>query len=318
VKLDISSALLSRRTLLADSGAALAAKETPGTDLATRRVVARQAAPTLDEAAFVIQFIHFEKLFAPYGVVLDEEQLAGLYSLEVETYREVRNQFDVRSRQAAQALLADTDFAVRVDQLPFSPGATIVGLGDSITDDLQSWLEILRHLLALRRPEDQIRVVNAGISGETTTDVLRRRYIPIISMQPTWIICMLGTNDAFRIGRESTKTAVSLNETAKNLDELRHIAATESNTNWVWMTPPTCDEALFTATPYAGPLETSVSNDDVVAIADIVQRQPEPVVDLVPLFGRPPASGFMLTDGIHPSLTGQQVIARALVEQLTE
>ncbi len=210
------------------------------------------------------------------------------------------------------------EFAVRVDQLPFSPVDTIVGLGDSITDDLQSWLEILRHLLALRRPGDQIQVINAGLSGDTTTDVLRRRYVPIILMQPTWIICMLGTNDAFRFGREPTKTAVSLDETAMNLKELRHIAATESTANWAWMTPPTSDEALFAATPFAGPLETSVSNDDVVAIAGVVQGQPEPVVDLVTLFGWPPASELMLTDGIHPSLAGQQVIARALVERLTD
>jgi lysophospholipase L1-like esterase len=318
VKLDFGTALKSRRTLLAGSGAALATKGIPGTGLAPRRVLARQATPTPDEVAYIIQFIHFEKLFAPYGVVLNEEQLAGLYSLDVETCRDVRNQFAVNARQAAEELLADPDFAVRVDQLPFSSGGTIVGVGDSITDDLQSWLEILRHLLALRRPDDQIQVINAGLSGDTTTDVLRRRYIPIILTQPTWIICMLGTNDAFRFGREPTKTAVSLDETAKNLDELRHIAATESTANWVWMTPPTCDEALFAATPYAGPLETSVSNDDVVAIADVVQRQPEPVVDLVTLFGRPPASELMLTDGIHPSLAGQRVIAQALVERLTE
>jgi acyl-CoA thioesterase I len=318
VKRDISPVSLARRTLLAGSGAALAAKGISDTGIAPRRVLAGQATPTPDEAAFFIQFIHFEKLFAPYGVVLDEEQLAGLYSLDVQIYRDVRNQFDENARQAAEELLADPDFAVRVDQLPFSPGDTIVGLGDSITDDLQSWLEILRHLLALRRPGDQIQVINAGLSGDTTTDVLRRRYVPIILMQPTWIICMLGTNDAFRFGREPTKTAVSLNETAKNLEELRHIAATESTANWAWMTPPTCHEALFAATPFAAPLETSVSNDDVVAIADVVQRQPEPVVDLVTLFGRPRASELMLTDGIHPSLAGQQVIARALVERLTE
>jgi acyl-CoA thioesterase I len=313
---------LSRRGVLAGSGAALAVAGFSAAGLSPRLALARQgtpaATPTPEFAAFFVQFIHFDKFFASFGTTLDEETLAGLYGLDVQTYRDLLAGFETASRQAAEELLEDADFAARVDQLPFAPGDTIVGLGDSITDDLQSWAVIFRHLLELRRADDQIQVVNHGISGDTTADVLRR-YVPILLTQPAWIICMLGTNDVQRNGRQATKTLVSLEETTLNLAELRHLAATESGTTqWAWITLPPCDEARVAASPFMAQGEISVHNDDIVAIADFVRGQPEPVVDLIDLFGIPPASEFMMQDGLHPSLAGQQAIARALVEQLTE
>lgn len=39
-----------------------------------------------------------------------------------------------------------------MDALPFHPGQLVLAVGDSLTGDLQSWAEILRYLLDLRRP----------------------------------------------------------------------------------------------------------------------------------------------------------------------
>ena len=82
-----------------------------------------------------------------------EDQLAALYGLDVLTYRAIRSGFDAMARQAATDLLADASFAAQVDRLPFAAGDTVVALGDSISADLQGWATILRHVIALRRPE---------------------------------------------------------------------------------------------------------------------------------------------------------------------
>jgi acyl-CoA thioesterase I len=236
----------------------------------------------------------------------------------VQTYREILAQFAAASRQAAEELLADSDFAARVDHLPFAPGETVVAFGDSLTDDLQSWAEILRQLLTFRRPDDQIAVVNQGIGGDTTAAALRR-LVPILQTQPAWIVCMLGTNDVMRNGKQATKTLVSLEETALNLAELRHLAATESaTTEWAWMTAPPCDDEVVAANPFWAAFEISLRSDDLVAIADVLRDEPDPVIDLVALFGQPPAAGLLGEDGVHPTLAGQQAIVRALVERLTE
>jgi lysophospholipase L1-like esterase len=276
------------------------------------------ATPAPEMVASFVRFVHFDKLLGSYRVTLGEDQLAALYGVAVQTYREILAQFAAAARQAAAELLTDADFAARVDQLPFAPGETVVAFGDSLTDDLQSWAEILRHLLTLRRADDQIAIVNQGIGGDTTAAALRR-LVPILQTQPAWIVCMLGTNDVMRNGKQATKTLVSLEETALNLAELRHLAATESaTTEWAWVTAPPCDEDLIASSPFWAAFENSLHNDDLVAIADVLRDEPDPVVDLITLFGQPPAAGLLGEDGVHPTLAGQQAIARALVERLTE
>jgi acyl-CoA thioesterase I len=307
---------MKRRTFVARVAASGASVALAESGLAQES--AGTATPAPEMVASFVRFVHFDKFLGAYGVTLEGDQLAALYGVDVQTYREILAQFAAAARQAAEELLADSDFAARVDQLPFAPGETVVAFGDSLTDDLQSWAEILRHLLTLRRADDQIAIVNQGIGGDTTAAALRR-LVPILQTQPAWIICMLGTNDVMRNGKQATKTLVSLEETALNLAELRHLAATESaTTEWAWMTAPPCDEDLIASSPFWAAFEISLRSDDLVAIADVLRDEPDPVVDLVALFGQPPAAGLLGEDGVHPTLAGQQAIVRALVERLTE
>jgi acyl-CoA thioesterase-1 len=307
---------MKRRTFVASVAASGASVALAESGLAQESAATATPAPEI--VASFVRFVHFDKFLGAYGVTLKADQLAALYGVDVQTYRDILAQFAAAARQAAKELLSDTDFAARVDQLPFAPGETVVAFGDSLTDDLQSWAEILRHLLTLRRADDQIAIVNQGIGGDTTAAALRR-LVPILQTQPAWIVCMLGTNDVMRNGKQATKTLVSLEETALNLAELRHLAATESaTTEWAWMTAPPCDEDLIASSPFWAAFEISLRSDDLVAIADVLRDEPDPVVDLVALFGQPPAAGLLGEDGVHPTLAGQQAIVRALVERLTE
>src|SRR5215211_6957939 len=91
----------------------------------------------------LVQFTHLEKT---YGY---------LPGMSEATYREIQDRFDENARATAQEFLGDPSLAGRVDRLPFQAGKTVLGVGDSFTDDLQSWLEIVRHLLELRRPQER-------------------------------------------------------------------------------------------------------------------------------------------------------------------
>jgi acyl-CoA thioesterase-1 len=190
---------------------------------------------TPDQLVRTIQFHHPEKVLAGMPGI-DDKVVAAILGTDVDMYRKIRAEFAERARKSASDLLNDPAFAVRVDRLPFAAGSTVVGLGDSITDDLQSWLEILRHLLALRRPQDNIKVVNAGVSGDTTCNVVSR-FLAVTLEQPGWIICFIGTNDARLHGRSPNKVLVSIEETEKNLAMLRNFAATQTSARWVWITP---------------------------------------------------------------------------------
>src|SRR5216684_2029021 len=105
---------------------------------------------TAEQTEFLIQFLHPERTLV-WASALDAKVLAPLYGVDVRTYNAIRQQFANRVWETAQELLKDPAFAQRVDKLPFETGSVVVGLGDSITDDYQSWLEILSDVLKLRR-----------------------------------------------------------------------------------------------------------------------------------------------------------------------
>jgi acyl-CoA thioesterase I len=264
-----------------------------------------------------VRYTHLEKLYG-YLPGMDEELLARLFGLGLEEYREIRSRFDANARGAALELLEDAAFAGRVDRLPFREGDTVVGVGDSITDDLQSWLEIVRHLLEARRPGDGIRVVNRGLSAHTTAMVLRRFIADVVSLEPDWVICLLGGNDATRVGPEPNKTQVSLEETAGNFEVMRRIVGGQTAAEWVWITPPTYDKERASSFPPFKMGQSVFLNEDITAIGDFVREQEGLVVDIQAVFGLPADPELQGPDGVHPSLAGQKAIARTFVERLTE
>ncbi len=268
---------------------------------------------THEQLLYFMQFTHPEKVYADMPG-MEESTLAALFGLELAEYRGIKAAQAAAVRSAAEELLADVAFAAQVDRLPLAPGGTVVGVGDSITDDAHSWLEILRQVLALRRAQDDITICNAAVSGDTTNNLISR-FMGVVLRQPDWILCMVGTNDARRHGKQPSKVLVSLEETAQNLDMMRHFAATETTARWVWLTPSPVIEEKIPLDWHLGPLELSWTNRDLSAIADLMRQQTDPVVDLQAALGFPVNPDLLRSDGLHPSLAGQKVILRALVER---
>lgn len=191
------------------------------------------------------------------------------------------------------------------------------GFGDSITDDLQSWFEILRHLLDIRRPGNGITLVNAGISGETTSQMIGR-FIRVVDLQPEWIFCFAGTNDARRHGNQASELMVTPSESERNLKALRKYAATQTSAKWIWMTPASIIEEQYAAFTLAQPLQIMYRNADLTPIVEIIREMnDDPVVDLNALFGVPPPKEYLQIDGLHPSLAGQKAIVTEVIRILT-
>ena len=264
---------------------------------------------TSAQMQFAMHFFHPEKT-----VMASEEICAVLLGFDLAVYREIKAEFARDVHQAAEELLADAVFAGAVDRLPFEPGNLVVGLGDSITDDTTSWFEILREALALRRPKDGIQLINAGISGNTTTEVVAR-FLDVANLNPDWVITMLGTNDARRHGLKPRQTLVSLDESERNYQALRAFAANQTHASWCWMTPTPVIEAQIAAHWFMSQSQVMWRNEDLRERARILLSMPDPVVDLQAAFD-PLDPALLQDDGLHPSLAGQKVILRALVEKL--
>lgn len=148
--------------------------------------------------------------------------------------------------------------------------------------------------------------------------MILRRFAPTLTQKPAWIFCLLGGNDVTRIGSETNKPQVSLAETEQNLLTMRRLAAVLTESQWVWIMPPTfIEERANTYPPFK--LGQSIwHNADIVAIGNFMRKQPEPVVDVQTLFGVPAKPEWQGLDGVHPSLEGQRAIAKAIVERLTK
>jgi acyl-CoA thioesterase-1 len=269
---------------------------------------------------YVLQFQHKEKTLGQIPGVNDAT-IAALWGIDAVTYRQTRDRFDARAARAARDLLADPEFAACIDRLPFAPGDIVVGLGDSITDDDQSWLQILSHLLAQRRPQDEITVLNEGVSGDTTSQMISR-FLDVALDEPDWILCLAGTNDARLHGQSPTKVLVSVEETSKNLRMLRHFGATQTTARWAWLTPATVIEKQIARDWFLSAFEMRWRNEDLAAIAaavaDVARAHGDPVVDLRAVFGLPADRKLLLPDGLHPSLHGQKAIVSALVHTLSD
>ncbi|HEX5622537.1 MAG TPA: GDSL-type esterase/lipase family protein, partial [Solirubrobacteraceae bacterium] len=211
---------------------------------------------------------------------LTEDAIAALYGTDAATYRALR------------ADLAAAAASPPVDGSPFAPGSTILALGDSITDDLGSWAEILRRAL----PE--VTIVNAGLSGDTTTGAIAR--LSRLALRATWALVLLGTNDARRHG--DAPMLVSHAETRRNLRILdgalrrccRHIR---------WITPP----PIFQPVDADSDLRWEVS--DIAAKAQLVRALDPTAIDLWPGF----TPEHLCPDGLHPSPAGQRFIAARVV-----
>lgn len=263
---------------------------------------------------YMLQFVHLEKFLAILPVVNDAT-CSALFGIDEKTYREIKEQFALHTRQAAEELLADPAFVADVDRVPFERGQKILGFGSSTTDESHSWFEILRQVFTLRRPQDELQFVNAGLSNDTTTHLLAR-FMDMVKEQPAWIICHIGANDARLHGLSPTKTLVSLEESEKNLVLLRHFAASQTQARWLWMTPAAVIEERLAANPLLSLNQATVRNEDLAALARVVLSQPDPVVNLWPLFGQPADPDLVLWDGMHPTLKGHMYIVRALIAHL--
>jgi acyl-CoA thioesterase-1 len=226
----------------------------------------------------LVRYCHPDKILGATRLpgTLAEDAIAGLYGTDVATYRALR-----AALEAEAASLA-------LDASPFAPGSTVLALGDSITDDLGSWAEILRRALP------DVTIANAGLSGDTTTGAIAR--LSRLTARPTWALVLLGTNDARRHG--DAPMLVSHAETRRNLRILDH-ALRRRCRHVRWLTPP----------PIFGPVDADPDLHwepaDIAAKAQLVRALDPSAIDLWPGFGR----GHLGADGLHPSPAGQRFIA---------
>ena len=120
--------------------------------------------------------------------------------------------------------------------LLFTHGQKLLFIGDSITDAGRSpilplgdgYVRRFQDLTRARYPDLNLSILNRGISGETTRDLLGRWERDVIHLQPDWLFIKVGINDVWSMIDGFFLEGISLEEFEINYRSL--IEQTEKHT----------------------------------------------------------------------------------------
>lgn len=267
------------------------------------------------QVQFMVRFMQPQRLLPPLPGVQPalEAQLLGLSG---EQFDAVLCQLAEDRNRAAEVLLGDPEIVAAIDRLPFSANDTVVGVGDSLTADRCGWFDILATAVNARRVKDCLRFVNAGVSGDSSIQMLAR--LPaLLSQRPRWVLALAGGNDARRFGDAESPVQLSVEATVRTLKTMRALALKSNVSNWLWITPPGISQVAAAQSPLWQAFATHWRAQDIADIASAVASLEGPVCDLRDAFAGSLLDGLLLDDGIHPNVEGQTLIARAVIRRLT-
>ncbi|WP_433304869.1 SGNH/GDSL hydrolase family protein [Actinoplanes sp. CA-030573] len=248
----------------------------------------------------------------PVGDELHDDLLAQMLGCSRDTVRSIVAGLTGQARGTAADLLADRGFRSALREVTGRPGERIVAVGDSITADRLGWFELLSAAADLDdRPAAEM--VNLGVSGDTTADVLER-FDLLEAARPGHVLLMLGTNDARSHGRPVAYRMISAAETARNLRALIDLVVTGLGAAVTVITPPAVDQRRIDATFAGGAVGWRA--DDIAEVAAIAREVAPAAIDLHGITRDRADGDFLEADGVHPTPHGQRLIVTDIVARL--
>ena len=262
-----------------------------------------------------VQFFHPEKKYAFLRGGFNSASHAAMFGLREQFYTSMKQVFVDRVRISAKTLCEDNNYRDAIKAMPLQPEAKVVVLGDSLTDDSQSWFSIIEQSFALIRPQDDIQFTNLAVSGDTTAQLLGS-VIPAAELKADLYLCFSGTNDARIQGGSRYKPCTSFDEVGRNLASVMDFAKYETNAPWVWVAPIGVDANRVAEHDFFKPLNASWCNEQITQTADLILEKADLAIDLRPSFGDLNDSPLLDDDGLHWSIEGQMIAAKTIVDQL--
>jgi acyl-CoA thioesterase I len=248
----------------------------------------------------------------PIDEDLHHELLAQMLACSPEATRSIIEGLAAEARVIAAQMLEDQRFRDAVRALPFRPEDRIVGVGDSITADRLGWFELLSTSAVLAgAPIGEM--VNFGLSGNTTADVLER-FDLLESVRPSHVVLMLGTNDARSHGRAVECRMVTTSETERNLRALIDLIANNLGATIAVLTPPVVDQRRIDTFFADTPVRWHAA--EVAEVAEVVRKVAPSGLDLHSLTQAHGTDDILEADGVHPTPTGQRMILAHIVDHL--
>lgn len=228
---------------------------------------------------------------------------------------------------AAPAVLAGATAGEGRKGLKLAAHSKLVMVGDSITDAGRArpvgegrgdaigkgYVMMVEALLGAVYPDQWIRVVNQGISGNTVRDLKARWQTDVLDLNPDWVSVMIGTNDVWRQfdSPRQTETHVLIDEYEKTLDELVQSTLPRVK-GMVLMTP------FYIEPNRADPMRAAMDRYGAV-VRKLAEKHRTLFVDTQAPFDEVLKTRYSASinwDRVHPDYVGGMVLARAFVNAI--
>ncbi len=197
----------------------------------------------------------------------------------------------------------------------FENNEHIVFAGDSVTDMNKEQFEnmgrgyvrVVDNMLAAYYPEKAIRVTNAGISGNTSRDLLNRFEKDVLKLNPDYVSICIGINDVWRqfdnpAGRIF---AVEIDEYESNLEKM--ITSINKKVKKVFIMSP------YYMEPNKQDLMRARMDEYGAVCKKLAEKYDCEFIDLQKMFNnyfKYKHSSFIAWDRVHPNLVGATLIAK--------
>ncbi|MCI0519401.1 MAG: SGNH/GDSL hydrolase family protein [Chloroflexi bacterium] len=203
------------------------------------------------------------------------------------------------------------------------PRSKLLFIGDSITDcDRErpvgeggglgnGYVSLVNALLHATRPQDAVRILNLGVSGNTVRDLEARWQRDVLAHKPDWLAIMIGINDVWRQfdSPMQSELSVALEEYRATLERLIQSARPALH-GLILMTP------YFIEPNRGDPLRAMMDQygeaaGQLAAHYNAVCVDTQAAFDAYLQFEHPMTLAW---DRIHPNLTGHMLLARAFLD----
>ncbi|HEY8419069.1 MAG TPA: SGNH/GDSL hydrolase family protein [Clostridia bacterium] len=209
----------------------------------------------------------------------------------------------------------------------FSNRDTILFTGDSITDAGRKrpigegkwdgvgngYVRLIDVLLNVCYPENTYHIVNTGISGNTSRDLLARWQTDVLDLKPDYVSVCIGVNDVWRQFDEPDcfYNHVDIQAYRQNLEKMIEITKDKV-------------KGIILMTPYymesnKEDLMRKKMDEYGAVVKELAQKYNLICVDLQAEFDnylKYRYSGYLQWDRVHPGPVGSMIIARAFLRAI--
>ena len=238
--------------------------------------------------------------------------LAEMMSYSVAKASAIVDSLASEAKEGVAHLLSEAKVTEALPRLPFERDALVIAVGDSITADRLGWAEMMS-LLAAEIPEPRFTVVNMGVGGQTSSDVISQMDV-YADWQPDWVLMMVGTNDCRFHTEQTSATMLSRSETERNLLLIRRLIENELGARLVVVTPPPVVRPGVV--DGEGVRAVGWRDGDDALIAEFIRSEFPSHIDVHSVLVEGAADDLFEEDGVHPSARGQRLILRTMLLRL--